>query len=107
MTANAPGFTDEGWPDAALEDSDASLDRVAAMAGLAGEVHVDWRMTRAERDELRAVLTAARSCSEYLMRLWGEGKLDPLPPLPDAAEVARTTAAITGYARQQSPAGAR
>jgi hypothetical protein len=40
-----------------------------------GEVHVDWRMTPAEWDELRSVLLAARSSSPYVTRLADAGKL--------------------------------
>ena len=62
----------ESAPDPALVFSlmEAGPDLTAEEDG----VHVDWRMTRAEWDELRAAIK--HSDAEYCMRLDAEGKLD-------------------------------
>jgi hypothetical protein len=73
------------WPERvrglAFEVADAAI-RAAAAAALpendGPEVHVDWRMTPAEWDGLRAVLNGhmPASASLYVRRLQAEGKLD-------------------------------
>lgn len=51
------------------------------------EVHVDWKMTPAEWQELRAVLNGERSTigSPYVRRLRAEGKLDARPEITGAS----------------------
>lgn len=44
-------------------------------SGSGPEVHVDWRMTPQEWEELRHILVRSRYSSRYLTRLWAEGKL--------------------------------
>lgn len=42
------------------------------------EVHVDWRMTPAEWNELRNLLTLHRNTSQYVTRLHEAGKLNAI-----------------------------